>query len=153
MRYVAYGSNLNVSQMRRRCPGAKIIGKGKIKNYTLVFGGSKTGAYATIIPKRGHEVPVVVWDITDDHERSLDIYEGFPTFYYKKDVIVTLDNDCKIDAMVYIMSDRATRGLPSQTYIDTCIKGYRDNALPISKFISFVSNNLKKYEGGKYELI
>ena len=41
--YVAYGSNLNTIQMKRRCPHAKIYGVGKIKDYRLLFKGSKTG--------------------------------------------------------------------------------------------------------------
>ena len=38
--YVAYGSNLNVEQMRLRCPSARIIGTAEINNYELLFKGS-----------------------------------------------------------------------------------------------------------------
>ncbi len=31
--YVAYGSNLSVEQMALRCPDAKMIGTGKIRDY------------------------------------------------------------------------------------------------------------------------
>ena len=31
--YVAYGSNLNMEQMRDRCPTAEFIGTGAIENY------------------------------------------------------------------------------------------------------------------------
>ena len=43
--YLAYGSNLNVRQMRYRCPGAKPIGISVIPDYELLYKGSKTGAY------------------------------------------------------------------------------------------------------------
>ena len=46
--YVAYGSNLNVRQMRMRCPYARIIGTSVIPNYRLMFKGSKTGSYLTM---------------------------------------------------------------------------------------------------------
>jgi hypothetical protein len=46
--YAAYGSNLNVAQMKMRCPGAKIVGTSEIKDYQLLFKGSKTGSYLTI---------------------------------------------------------------------------------------------------------
>ena len=45
--YIAYGSNLNVRQMRMRCPSARIIGTSVLKDYELLFKGSKTGSYLT----------------------------------------------------------------------------------------------------------
>ena len=50
--YLAYGSNLNIRQMRYRCPGAKPIGITAIPDYQLLYKGSKTGAYLTIEPHR-----------------------------------------------------------------------------------------------------
>lgn len=58
--YLAYGSNLNVRQMAWRYPTAKAVGTAIIKDYELLFKGSKTGAYLTIEPKSGAEVPVAV---------------------------------------------------------------------------------------------
>lgn len=82
--YIAYGSNLNIRQMRMRCPHARVIGTAVIKDYELLFKGSLTGAYLTIEPKKGGEVPVAAWEVTESDEAALDRYEGFPTFYYKK---------------------------------------------------------------------
>lgn len=43
-KYIAYGSNLNLGQMARRCPTARVIGKGEIKDHELLFrGGSLSG--------------------------------------------------------------------------------------------------------------
>lgn len=81
--YLAYGSNLNVRQMALRCPTAKPVGSAVIKDYELLFKGSKTGAYLTIEPKSGAEVPVAVWSVELADEERLDVYEGFPAFYYK----------------------------------------------------------------------
>jgi hypothetical protein len=41
--YIAYGSNLNIRQMRMRCPHARVIGTAVIKDYELLFKGSLTG--------------------------------------------------------------------------------------------------------------
>ena len=84
--YLAYGSNLNIPQMRHRCPTAKVIGTAEIKDYELLFKGSKTGYYLTIESKKGAKVPVAVWEVKQRDETSLDVYEGFPRFYYKKDM-------------------------------------------------------------------
>ncbi len=42
--YIAYGSNLNVTQMRMRCPRATILGTATLKGWELLFKGSKTGS-------------------------------------------------------------------------------------------------------------
>ena len=84
--YIAYGSNLNITQMRFRCPNARIIGTSVVPDYELLFKGSKTGSYLTIEPKAGASVPVAVWETTADDELALDRYEGYPTFYYKAEM-------------------------------------------------------------------
>ena len=109
--YLAYGSNLNIPQMQRRCPTAKIVGVAEIEDYELLFKGSKTGSYLTIEPKKGATVPVAVWEIKKADEKSLDQYEGFPRFYYKKDFRVR----CRyiksgrvrtLNTFAYIMDER-----------------------------------------------
>ena len=52
-RYIAYGSNLNRGQMALRCPDAKVVGTGEIKDNEPVFRGNRTGAVATAQPKKG----------------------------------------------------------------------------------------------------
>ena len=125
--YIAYGSNLNVQQMKFRCPGAKVVGKSVIKNYELLYKGSKTGSYLTIEKKKGSLVPVAVWEVTAADEHSLDIYEGYPSFYYKKNMKIRLSETGKtIDAFVYIMHEERKLGIPSYAYVRTCVQGYRD---------------------------
>ena len=60
-RYIAYGSNLNRAQMALRCPDAKVVGTGEIKDYELLFRGNRNGAVATVEPKKGESVPVLIW--------------------------------------------------------------------------------------------
>ena len=62
--YLAYGSNLNIVQMKHRCPDAKPVGTAVIRDYELLFKGSKTGAYLTIEPQKSAYVPVGVWEVT-----------------------------------------------------------------------------------------
>lgn len=91
--YVAYGSNLNIRQMKYRCPTAKLYGVGTIEDYELQFKGQPNGAFATIAPKEGASVPVAVWEIQPRDEQSLDRYEGYPSHYFKQDVPVQLDGE------------------------------------------------------------
>ena len=87
--YIAYGSNLNIPQMRWRCKDAKIVGTAVIKDYRLMFKGSQSGSYLTIEKAEGYVVPVGVWSVSEDDEKHLDRYEGYPDFYYKTEM--TLD--------------------------------------------------------------
>ncbi len=127
--YIAYGSNLNIGQMRMRCPEARIIGTSVIEGYELLFKGSMTGAYLTIEKKDGDRVPVAVWEVTTDDEKVLDRYEGYPRFYYKTEMTLpvkgirsgrTRSRRC----FVYIMHEDRQIGVPSYSYVDTCLEGY-----------------------------
>ncbi len=126
--YLAYGSNLNVEQMAKRCPTAREYGTAVIKGYELMFKSSKTGAYLTIEQKRGGVVPVAVWMVAPADEANLDLYEGCPNFYYKKDLrlnIKALDGKTKrVDAFVYIMHEERKLAEPSRHYVRCCQEGY-----------------------------
>ena len=123
--YIAYGSNLKGQQMKFRCPTARVVGTSVIRNYELLYKGSKTGSYLTIEKKKGSVVPIAIWEVTADDEKRLDAYEGFPNFYYKENMKITLaETGKKINAFVYIMHEERRLGIPSQTYINTCRFGY-----------------------------
>ena len=123
--YVAYGSNLNFGQMKYRCPTAKLYGIGTINDYELQFKGHPGSAYATIAPKEGASVPVAVWEIQPQDERSLDRYEGYPSHYFKQNIPVQLDTE-EVTAMVYIMNLKMNFALPSPHYYQTVYEGYND---------------------------
>lgn len=123
--YLSYGSNLNIQQMKYRCPNAKPVGTAWIHGYQLMFKGSKTGAYLTIEKAENAKVPVAVWEVSETDERRLDAYEGCPTFYYKTEMEVTVKRQ-KIKAFVYIMHEERELAIPSSVYVRTCVQGYRD---------------------------
>ena len=119
MIYLAYGSNLNFKQMKRRCPKAKpifIINGQKINQlngWRLVF-----NRYANIVRDPNSYVPVGLWYITKNCEKKLDIYEDFPNLYSKISI-----NILSIKTMTYIMNSRKILK-PSKTYFDIICKGY-----------------------------
>ena len=151
--YLAYGSNLNVRQMALRCPTAKAIGTAAIKDYELLFKGSKTGAYLTIEPKAGAEVPVAVWSVEPSDELNLDRYEGFPTFYYKTELELPVryfsGKTVLRKAFVYIMHEERPLGLPSGSYVRTCLDGYRNFDFDESVLLAALENSRRGcYEKG-----
>jgi len=124
--YVAYGSNLNLTQMALRCPTARIYDAGILNNWELVYRGRSGNSHATIERRKGSIVPVLIWEIYSADEYRLDIYEGFPHYYFKQNVMVKTSSGTR-KAMVYIMDKRMVPGTPSKNYIETIRQGYRDN--------------------------
>ena len=98
MIYLAYGSNLHIGQMQRRCPTAEVLGTSTLHGYRLVFNG-----VATIAPDPDRSVPVLLWDIKPADEPPLDRYEGYPHLDRREVVQVEL-NGKTVNAMVYIMN-------------------------------------------------
>lgn len=80
--YLAYGSNLNLAQMRYRCPDARMVGYTYLPNRKLAFRGSQTGNYLTLdeAPGAYPGVPCGVFEISERDQASLDRYEGVSSF-------------------------------------------------------------------------
>lgn len=131
--YIAYGSNLNLAQMAARCPSARVYAKGILNDWEMVYRGAERNSHATIKRKSGSTVPVLVWKIQSIDEYRLDIYEGYPRYYFKKNIMVDIEGRKK-KAMVYIMDDRQLPGRPSASYVETIRQGYIDNDMDISIF-------------------
>lgn len=129
--YGAYGSNMNLEQMAHRCPKAKVIGNGVLQDYKLTFRGKYKGV-ANIEYCKGKEVPVVLWEISEECERALDIYESYPSLYVKEEVQVIVD-DKTVKTMVYIMAKEYTdmAAVPTEYYFNVIVRGYSDNALDL----------------------
>ena len=151
---IAQGSTLNVRQMKYRCPTARIIGTSVIKDYELLFKGSKTGSYLTIEKKKGEQVPVVIWETKESDELALDRYEGCPQFYYKTEMYLPIKGikSKKIrvrKAYVYIMHEDRKLGIPSVHYLRTCYEGYmRFNFDPLYLLDALDKSRRLDYEEG-----
>lgn len=142
--YMAYGSNLNQDQMAIRCPGAAIVGKSELKDYELLFRGDRRHAVATIEPKEGSSVPVLLWEIDRGNERALDHYEGYPRLYGKHWMEVETGGK-RTPAMVYLMNPGLEFGIPSDDYADTIWEGY--------EMAGFDTGRLEEAINHAYELV
>lgn len=143
--YLAYGSNLNVWQMKIRCPKARLIGTADLKGWELLFRGSKTGSYLTIEKKKNGIVPVAIWEVTPSDEKALDRYEGFPAFYYKQPFEVKLGKK-SLDAFAYIMHEERPIGIPSKAYMDTCKAGYEVFGFDVKLLTAAKKRSKEEYE-------
>ena len=122
MLYFAYGSNLNLFQMKRRCKDSVYLKKINLKNFRLTF-RSKYRA-ADIEPKKNSIVPGGLFDISKSDEKKLDVYEDFPNlykkyyfYYYGKRV------------MTYTMVKKSVFKFPTERYLNIVKRGYKDCGL------------------------
>lgn len=137
--YIAYGSNMNMEQMAIRCPNAKPIGKYTLYDYKLEF-----RRVANIIKCKGAKTPVALWSITENCEKSLDRYEGYPRLYRKEYVKLKI-NEKEVIGMVYVMNTGEIAE-PSNNYYNVIKQGYKDfciNIAPLEKAL-IESQNVSK---------
>ena len=142
--YIAYGSNMNIEQMARRCPTAKVVGTAELEDWRLRFKGDNNFSVATVEPSAGYKVPVLVWEIMPKDEASLDVYEGYPRLYRKEKLFVRIGKEIRL-AMIYIMNaDDYAYGNPSDTYYDTIRTGYINAGFSPDLLEQSVIANMKK---------
>ena len=129
MLYFAYGSNLHLFQMKRRCKDSVFLKKIKLEDFKLTF-RSKYRA-ADIEPKKNSIVPGALFEISKSDEKKLDVYEDFPHlyskhyfYYYGKKV------------MTYTMVNKSPFRYPTERYLNIVKCGYKDCNLEINYLIS-----------------
>ena len=122
--YAAYGTNISVAQMAVRFPDARVYGRAELRDHELVFRGPSGSAVATVEPREGGAVPVLLWRLSPRGGRGLDIYENWPGLRPKAGLEGQM-NSRTVPATVYIMTPGYPSGRPAQHYCDILAEGYR----------------------------
>ena len=130
--YFAYGSNLCVAQMARRCPGAGNPRVATLADHDWLI--NQRGV-ATVERFAGNQVHGVVWDLTDRDVAILDSAEGVPV-RYRRDTLTVHTLDGPADAWVYI-DHRVEPGVPRPGYLERIIDGAVHHGLP-HRWIEFL---------------
>ena len=119
MLYFAYGSNLNLFQMKRRCKDSVFLKKYELKGYRLNF---RSKYRAADIEKSKHSlVPGALFEISKSDEKKLDVYEDYPILYKK--LYFKYYNK---SVMTYIMVDKTEFRYPTERYLNVVKQGYKD---------------------------
>lgn len=117
MLYFAYGANLNVRGMKRRCPQAQAIGVATLNGYRLEF-----RRFITLAPDPKGTVPGVLFELTPACRRALDTYEGAD--YSKIEVkVATAEGDAAATAYIMKSGERAP---PTIAYYNEIARGYTE---------------------------
>lgn len=133
MLYFAYGSNLNIEQMDKRCPAAKPVTGIIIPNWRLVFRG-----YADIEPCENATLLGGLWEITKECEKTLDRYEGVNGGLYRKCYFKYQDQD----VLFYRMNETGIY-YPAPWYIEVIKEGYDDFGLDLADLSAAVDHAYK----------
>lgn len=128
--YFAYGSNLVARQMRQRCPTSRPMARGYLDGWQIDFGGHATtwaGAVANVVHSKASWVEGVIYELTFADLRALDTYEGHPSSYIRRRLMVTLTNGQQRGAYVYVQSPESEgrRSRVSPRYFKAISNAYR----------------------------
>lgn len=144
--YFAYGMNTNIGEMASRCPKAINLGKCTLQGFELKF-----RFHADIDQEHGSEMEGVLWDITEECERSLDRLEGYPFYYDKVEVVVIpkepINKNLLIVAMAYTMTSKGQEEVPSTGYEQCLIEGYTANGLNVDKLAKKIDSLIINQQG------
>ena len=135
MLYFAYGSNLNLFQMKRRCKDSFFLKKYELKGYKLNF-RSKYRA-ADIEKSKNSLVPGALFEISKSDEKKLDVYEDYPILYKK--LYFTYYNKT---VMTYIMVNKTEFRYPTERYLNVVKRGYKDCKLD-TKYLKIALQQVK----------
>ncbi len=124
IKYFAYGSNLDLPQMKRRCPSSKLISKGSLSDYRLTFNRFSSGwggGVADVIQDEGSEVWGLVFEISDSDLERLDRYEGCykdqTSLYERWKTVIDTPNGQVCDVWVYTVAEKQKFVKPTLEYL------------------------------------
>jgi phage replication-related protein YjqB (UPF0714/DUF867 family) len=130
--YFAYGSNLCVAQMARRCPDAANPRPARLADHDWLI--NQRGV-ATVEQFAGTHVHGVVWTVSDRDLATLDSAEGVPV-RYRRNRLTVQTAEGPADAWVYI-DHRVEPGAPRPGYLERIIEGAIHHGLP-QRWIDFL---------------
>lgn len=118
--YFAYGSNQDETQMKDRCPSAKIVGKFVLKNYKLsytIYSPKRKCGCADVVKSSGDEVWGLVYEITQEDLMKLDRFEAHPIKYKRFTTVVENELGEERTVEAYEVVEKSNEQLtPSREY-------------------------------------
>lgn len=142
MLYFAYGSMMDLGEMRGRCTSAKFVAVAKLPDHSLQFTrrSIKRGCgVADVVPEPGKDVWGVVYEIAEEEFANLDKAEGFrpgrplsENSYVREQRQVHRDGDesLPILAWIYFANRQPNPLLPNAAYRKLIVDGARHWRLP-----------------------
>ncbi|KAF7440626.1 hypothetical protein PC9H_000972 [Pleurotus ostreatus] len=126
--YFGYGSNMWLEQMERRCPQSTYVGIAILEGWRWMI---NERGYANVVPSAEDHVYGLVYKLSEEDEKSLDVYEGVPLDYIKKFMAVKQSGSAPLlnkefNTLVYVDEIRLHDDLPRTEYIYRMNMAIRD---------------------------
>jgi gamma-glutamylcyclotransferase (GGCT)/AIG2-like uncharacterized protein YtfP len=136
MKYFAYGSNMLSERLKKRVPGAEILGMASLQKHSLRFhkkssdGSAKCDLFNTGIET--DKIYGVLFEVPDSQLLELDDAEGCGKGYKRNTLKVTDADNAEVSAMAYVATADAIVAdlLPYDWYRELVLCGARQNDLP-----------------------
>jgi len=159
MKYFAYGSNLNLSDLKkfRNGQGESFVNSLKISDQIFflpdhelafqAYSNSRDGGILNVKQMKGHVVAGKIYEIPD--LGLLELKEGAPNFYKKINVKVFSEDGSLEDAITYVLNEELVKDFvkPNSKYVDIVLQGYSDfkinSKYPFTK-INLINSSLNK---------
>jgi|SRR3989338_5741048 len=122
-RYFAYGSNMDAEQMSQpdRAPNAEKVETAKLAGYEFFI--NERGV-ANIRKKGERSVFGIVFNISDEDEKTLNVCEGVQHGTNIQEHLSSLDAFC------YVAANTTESYTPRDGYLEKIVKAARDNDFP-----------------------
>ena len=137
--YFAYGSNLSLEQMRKRCPGHQLVGIAVLSNHRVVCnkkGDNGVDYYAGIDCSPGDEVLGALYQLTEKDITSLDVSEGCKDggrHYIRNEMdffVRNRETGQVINAFTYFVVESVGSKKPTSGYAAKIFQGCHDHGFP-----------------------
>jgi cation transport regulator ChaC len=126
MLHFAYGSNMDLRMMKRRCPGAGVVGGAVLRDHRFII--TKDG-YASVAAARGTLVHGLLWRVTPRDLAALNAYENIEAGLYRAASLPVQAAGRAVRALVYV-SRSGVPGRPRLGYMELVAAAARDAGLP-----------------------
>ena len=124
IKYFAYGSNLDLAQMKIRCPSSELISKGSLSGYRLTFNRYSSGwggGVADVIQDQDSEVWGLVFKLSNSDLKRLDSYEGCyndqTSLYERWKAVINTPKGQISDVWVYTVVEKQKFVQPTLEYL------------------------------------
>jgi len=138
--YLAYGSNLSSRQMQTRCPEVLPFVAVTIQGWRLDFFGARSGNWgfggvASLVEDAPALSYGALYDLTAADEARLDEFEGYPSFYAKREDFAQFIKGVGLAqsdvVFAYLKNDMSIPNPPARAYLETIRQGFADWELPL----------------------
>jgi len=124
--YFAYGSNMDVNAMSRRCPRSKALGLARLERHRLAV---MREGWLTAIRNQSSAVHGVLWDLALSDVPALDRHESLSQGLYTKETQPVIAEGGPKRAIVYFGANSGP-GVLRPAYVTEVLAAARSWALP-----------------------